>query len=1129
MQRLTYLRAGASIFFYCLCNVTAIACDKPIAVIVALNGHADVLRLENRAANAWARATHGMPLCAGDSVTVRAQSRALIRLHQQITTRVDELTTLTVADVAEDRSTEMNLQEGLIHVLSRFRGRLRVISPFVNAHVDGTEFTVGTDSKHGEISVAEGKIRATTKDSEMAVVGGQAVQADSMHTLAALELQPIDAIRWAIDYPQILILSTSELNALAPEVKTPVLEAQRFAISGDFYRALAKLPDNVPSVQNIRASYLLALGRWRDAQKIIEQNALSPSAQALNVILQITRNENEAALKNAQALVTTQPQAASYLALSYALQTRHETKAALEAAKKATELQAENPIAWARVAELALGLSQLQLGRTAAEHAIALQADTVNAKALQAFADLLQGHTETAHTALQAIVTQLPEQALAHYALGLAQVRRGQLAAGREQLEIAVMLAPTNVQYRSALARAYLKEGRDHAAQAELGLARILDPLDPTPWIIEAQRQQQANQPIAALNAMNEARKLSSYRNVWRSPELQTSDRAAYSADIASSYQDLNLNLSMQAAAGTTLNEDFQSGASHRFMADAYAANAQVTPHENARISELLQARLRQSIGQTPQAAQAFLTNLPTLDGPRALSPQETGALFERKDTHFELSGLFGTQRMRGASALASYANENVQTSISRFDYDTEGFQPNGDIRIGATRFENKWQLNPRTQIYTELFGSERNGGDITQRLTQDNSILSQRNTLEDRTLRTGFHYTLNPQQELLGLISLSHTEEHPQSTSLASGATTTADIETRTSARHAELQFNQQGERYTLKAGMNWHREGYKQRGDVTIQLPPIEIFPGFFVTPAPIVTAQNNAYQVEDDSVYVQTKYDLNSTMAIDLGLNYRDYRDNRSTATHNSVDKQLGASWAFAPLYRARIAYIEALTGSPTREQNLQAATFNSFATQWDDPRGTRSKQLGLKIDRDWQKNLSWGAQWMRRKLEVPLLINSRDDLLSWRGYTHHAYLALAFNPETMVHVAWQYESQNLASNLEGSTFPIRTHTEHVPIQLWRSLGPELSAAFEVRHVRQNTTNRSAFVDSLASEHFWVSSLLMKYQPWHNTTLNFNIRNLFDQHFRYQNTDLLGSTARIPLVYPERSIWLQATIAF
>ncbi|MBK7847035.1 MAG: tetratricopeptide repeat protein [Zoogloea sp.] len=321
----------------------------------------------------------------------------------------------------------------------------------------------------------------------------------------------------------------------------------------------------------------------------------------------------------------------------------------------------------------------------------------------------MTGNTSAAAADFAAALARNDTDPLAHFGLGLALMRQGQTEAGRREVEIAALLDPANAELRSYLGRAYMEEARSKVAGDQFDLARRLDPGSPTPWYFDAFRQLREGEPLAALYNGEEALARNANRSVLRSGTLLDQDRAARSASLGAAYQQVGLAAPAQAAAMNAIESDPASPAAHRLLADAYA---EVPRFEGARLSELLQANLRQPIGQWPQAPQFVMPPLPLFDGPRAISPDEATAFFERKPTRFAATVGGGSHSAMAASALLSHAWDQGQISFGSFDYRYAGLTDTiSDTHLAGSRLDARVQLTPGTTLLAEARHTERHGG----------------------------------------------------------------------------------------------------------------------------------------------------------------------------------------------------------------------------------------------------------------------------------------------------------------------------------------------------------------------------------------------------------------------------------
>ena len=133
------------------------ACTPPAATLASVQGSVEVRRVGR---GDWAPAALRDTLCAGDVVRVGERSRAAVVLRNDIELRLDERTSLTLAKVDAADGSLLEMCAGKLHFVSRARKALRVVTPFVNASVEGTEVAIAHGDAEDRIDVIEGHVLA---------------------------------------------------------------------------------------------------------------------------------------------------------------------------------------------------------------------------------------------------------------------------------------------------------------------------------------------------------------------------------------------------------------------------------------------------------------------------------------------------------------------------------------------------------------------------------------------------------------------------------------------------------------------------------------------------------------------------------------------------------------------------------------------------------------------------------------------------------------------------------------------------------------------------------------------------------------------------------------------------------
>lgn len=1143
----------------------AATCEQPAGHLVSAQA---AVELRAAGESAWRPITPPHALCAGDLVTLRAPGRAAIVLDDGTLVRLDQHTTLHLRSAGRELDADLGLAAGVIHVITRLRKRFGIGTPFVNALVEGTEFTVASGANGARVAVASGVVRARNAFGEVVLLDGEAVEAGPQAAPGAIAVRPLETMHWAIHYPQIVWHDAAALAGLAPTARAAVLEAQQHMAGARYVQALAVLDGEtrdgagteaeaaerpeagtdgaaetepgarttagaVAPVQTLRATLLLALGRVDAADAQIARLAAQAdaAAAALQAIIHVARNERAAALaalQRAQAGATDDATAATAeLALSYVRQAEGEPGEALAAARRASERAPGNPFAWARRAELELALSQVEAGRGSAGQALARAPALPRAHTLLGFAQLLGGATAAARDSFAAAIAADSADPLPRFGNGLAHVRAGEFAAGRREIELAVLLDPADAELRSYLGRLYVEEDRAALGGRELALARRLDPASPTPWHFDAFRRLRDNDPLGALADGNRAIMLNDNRTVLRSPLLLDIDRAARSIGLGPAYAELGFDQSLRAAALAALDDDPAGPAGHRLLAGAYAELPRL---EQARLSELLQAQLRQPIGQLPVPPQFLDPGLPIVDGPRALAPEEAAALFERGPGQFAASVLAGSHGTRGASLLGARSSERAQISLGHFDYRRDGLDERRDIALSGTRLGLQLAPTPATMLLADLGSSERRGGEVSPQLLAGAGLLPLR--LDHRIARDSARLSLRHaptlEHELIITAATQRTGERSLDRLAGTAAlpfdVTDFDLRTRLHADEVELLYAVRGTRYGLIAGGGHYRERSRSRQDLSLCC---------LFGPEPLSTplAPPTRARTTHDTAFAYLDLRPLPWAKLHLGASHAAL-DARRPVSVSRTSAKLGARIRLAPATTLGLAAFEGVKGPKYRDQTLEPTHFAGFNQLFDDLDGTRWRRRAVGLDHRFAAGGGAGFEWSHRRLAVPGLgCGSADCLADWDERLHRAYLELPLGRRAAVAAAWHFERLALAGNpADSPSLPYRVRTELLPLSLWLRPAARLAAQLEAVRVHQ----RAAVADGLGgvaarTTRYWLANARLAYlRADRRAALSVAVYNLFDRRAAFQNTDFSGNP-RVPLFYPERTVLLQASLRF
>lgn len=330
-------------------------CMPWVAKIVGVQGQVDTRRAGELL---WRPVRLEQTICGGDMVRVSGRSRAAILLRENETTmHLDQRTAITIPKAVPAAPRWLEVLRGAVNFLSRTPISLKIRTPFLNAHIEGTEFFVRVEEDRTSILVFSGAVLAENGAGSVTLRSGEkAVATASQAPKRSLVIHPRDAVVWALYYPPIIDYRSSALTMGVPEIQ----EALRWYRENDVRAALAKL-DQAPDQRrdtryfDLRAALLLTVGRVKEAQSDIAQAlrlaGADATAIALRSVIALVKNQKRKALRLARQAVLLAPQSpVPTIALSYAQQASFDIEAALESSEQATRLAPDNGLAWARLA-----------------------------------------------------------------------------------------------------------------------------------------------------------------------------------------------------------------------------------------------------------------------------------------------------------------------------------------------------------------------------------------------------------------------------------------------------------------------------------------------------------------------------------------------------------------------------------------------------------------------------------------------------------------------------------------------------------------------------------------------------------------------------------------------------------
>ena len=1058
----------------------AASCAPVIARVVSLQGTVEVQRAGT--ANWFGIRRLDTSICAGDRLRTAPASRAALYVQPETLVRLDQNTTLTLQHSTDEISVEFSTDAvsrvtcseqtcGAGYFITRFPKKFKVKTPHMNAAVEGTEFMVKLSSDATTLTVLEGKVssEAVATQNRQLVAAGQSIRsgAGGAGEITAV-VKPLDAVSWALHYPR---LSDSGTTARAEELLA----------RGSVDEALVEI------------------------ERLISANPSDANPLALRAVIQIAKNDKEGAIEAAgRAIAADAGDYRGWLAISYVEQADFRLESALRSAKKAQSLQADSALAHARVAELELSLGDTRRAEVAAKAAVASNPTESHAHTILGFVHLSQFRTDAARDDFTTAIERDSFRALPRLGLGLAMIRQGNLTKGREQLEIAVALDPASSLIRSYVGKAYYEENtaeRDGLAATQFQLAKQFDPQDPTSWYYDAFLNQSQNRPVDALHALQTSIGKNKNRAVYRSRLLIDADAAARTASVAAIYSNLGFEKLAIVESARALATDAGNHSAHQQLASAYAS---IPRHDIARVSEALQAQLRQPPSLASVGPLLNTDNLVISSGAGPARPgvNEFNALFDQDDVRIQFDGIAGGLDTFGDQFVASVLDDNVSYTLGQLHYETDGFTENDAAEKDVLDLVVHGQVSTQATVQIDLKKTEFSIGQTF--FPFDEFPLP--TTLAERsdTVRVSGHHVVDAGQDWIW--SAAAEDRDTSVRSFPDGA-----LFTRSNA-----------EPYAVEVQHSGHVGEF------------LTVTGAGFIDEAEEFPDQQTDIEAQAVNVYAYgqwTSSDGNLDLFVGLAGEWFKSRSSspfttdRDPIDRNRISPKLGLIWSprsgmtvrAAALSSVRRPFIRGQTIEPT-----QVAGFNQFFTGFEqvygDFVGTVSDRVGLAFDQAFPSDIFGGAEITWRRLEVPSAATDGD--FTWRERTAHLYFYEVFSSAThhwlptnwaaAVSAELEYEAIDRPQILTGSEGIMELDTGRAPIaiQFFHDGGTTLRLA--ATYVRQKGEFSIDVPSPIVAkdDEAWITDIAIDYRlPRRKGIVSFGVKNVFDETLELLEIDPLN----------------------
>jgi Tfp pilus assembly protein PilF len=1109
-------------------------CTPSVAWAISIQGRVEAKSFDE---TLWRAVRQGDHFCPGDNLRVGRNSRAGLILHNESLLRLAENSAVRFNAPTEEGNFFLGLLNGVGHIISRFRRPYQVNTPYINAHVEGTEFTIESHPDSVRVTVLEGQVVAYNDYGEVTVTDGQRAECLPYEApRSGIVANPRDAVQWALYYPPVI----EPPSEPASEALRRSLAANRIGDLNNAFDALAEESgiENDVDLLVYRASLHLQVGSIeaakRDLSEVLHQQPEQADALALMSLIATANSKSRQAIDLARRAVSSDDQSApANLALSYALQARFQLSEAREAAEQATMVAPQNPLAWARLAYLELMFRNLDASTEAASRAVAIAPEHAQIQTTRGFVRLIQFDLEGAQQAFELAASLDQAAPLPRLGLGLVRIRKGDIEAGRRQLEIAVNLDPGNALIRSYLGKAYYEEKHDTSAATQFTLAKQFDELDPTPWFYDAIRKQADNRPIEALQDIQTSIDLNDNRAVYRSRLLLDQDEAARGASQGRIYQDLGFDQLAQTEAYKSLQSSAHNHSAHRLLADSYIGRPR---YERALLSELLQSQLLQPLNTTPIQPQLVVSNLGILDG---VGPTDGGfaeytPLFTREGLDLQLNLIGGNNSTWGDDLILSGLRGKMSFSLGQFLYDTDGWRENNDLKHEIYNAFLQYSIAPSTHIQFEYRQQDAISGDLGLRFEPEIFSPISRDDLKQRFGRVGVHHQFTPDSHLIAsafyqdtLKTRKENESQFVTTNIPpygdlSGTYIARDIVTYDSIASAlESQFSQRLHSHTITIGAGYYDEDFSESESTSGELFfPLPESSEVLVVPVEEPSSTKNTVDPRFKNAYIYSLFALPGDVSFTIGAAFEDFES--AYVEKDKISAKLGLSWDIAENVALRTAFLQNLARPLRFVQTIeqtQVAGFNQF---FDDVQGAEIRQSAIGIDTELKNGLFIGAEYYRRDLEVPQrdVIVPMDENVDDEVMQSYIY----WTATDRLAVRASYKKEKLKRELDIA--PKALSTQQIPVGISYHWPSGMFADIEGNRIKQKITRNGITEQS----DFWNVDMILGYRIRSGFgKAEFVVKNVLNEEFNFYDLSFHTNENLLPQFQPERQFFFRFSSSF
>jgi outer membrane receptor for ferrienterochelin and colicin len=467
---------------------------------------------------------------------------------------------------------------------------------------------------------------------------------------------------------------------------------------------------------------------------------------------------------------------------------------------------------------------------------------------------------------------------------------------------------------------------------------------------------------------------------------------------------------------------------------------------------------------------------------PGSASINEYTSLFNQNDTAVQASVVMGSNATLGDELVVFGVEDQFSYSLSQYRYQTDGIRENNDLTTDIANAFVQYQVTPDTNIQAEYRFRENEQGDLRQFFDPTFFLSSSRESDRNHLWRVGLSHDFSSTSNVIAALTVQNKYTQLE---IFPGS---FEITQKEKARQLEVQHLLRAETFDLISGVGYFTESREE-----------EMF-GFFTD----ITED----QIKHTHAYLYAPIEYFEQIQLTTGASVDRY--DGGDIERDQLNPKLGIVWNPTEDMVLRAAGFRTLKRELISNQALEPTSVAGFNQFFDDATATDAWRYGLGLDYSLSRDINVGAEISKRKLKVPV----RDDNLGVTQVgrnTEQEFLAYGYwtpNEQLAISTEYRFEHLQREEGFLGAEGVAELDTHSLALQLNYFTPSGWTVGLRTSHIMQDGLfNPSGFgAATLDEDNFWVVDLSASYRlPEKRGLFSVDVRNLFDQDFQFQGSDL------------------------